>query len=299
MSGSGSNSDSGATVDLQGWVGRTETASDTLGVATLERLWATLDRKDAPPQNGEVLPPLAHWLYCLHAAPRALLGRDGHEQRGHFIPPIVLPRRMWASSRIRFLAGLRVGQSVKRVSTIRSVTPKSGRSGALVFVTLEHELSGDAGPAIMEIQDVVYREPGSAMGEPERAHRAAQWSRTIAPDSVLLFRYSALTFNGHRIHFDRPYATATEGYPGLIVHGPLIATMLVDLARDNMPGEPVTGLDIRARAPLFDTAPFALNGRRCEGGAELWACDMTGGLAMDVRLYTTPSPDRADPLPTR
>jgi 3-methylfumaryl-CoA hydratase len=274
--------------NLQDWVGREESAADVLGAATLERLWATLDRPDAPPREGDPLPPLAHWLYCLGAASRSQLGEDGHEMRGHFIPPITLPRRMWASSRLSFLRELRIGHPVRRVSRIASVTPKEGRTGALVFVTLEHEISDQGGPAIHEIQDVVYRQPGRPAGKLEKAGHNAQWSRTIRPDPVLLFRYSALTFNGHRIHYDHPYATGVEGYPGLVVHGPLIATLLVQFADDNVQGERVTGIDIRAHAPLFDNAPFTLNGRQVDHGAELWACDMDGGVAMEVTLRTGP-----------
>lgn len=281
-----SDSAAGGIGNLQDWVGREDSADDVLGLPTLERLWATLGRTDAVPRMRDPLPLLAHWLYCLNAASSSQLGEDGHEKRGKFIPPIALPRRMWAGSRLTFVRDLRVGQPVRRISRIASVTPKEGRTGELVFVTLEHEIRDESGSAIREIQDVVYRQTGRPTGHPEKAPSEAQWSHKICPDAVLLFRYSALTFNGHRIHYDHPYATGVEGYPGLIVHGPLIATLLVFLARDNMRDVRVTDIDIRARAPLFNNAPFTVNGRQVSGGAELWACDMDGRVAMDVRLIT-------------
>ena len=215
---------------LQQWCGRGETWHDQLHAAPLRGLSATLDRDDPSPAPGSALPPLGHWLYFLPTARQSELGADGHPRRGGFLPPVPLPRRMWAGGRLAWQADnpLCVGQQVERRSTIRSVTHKAGRTGELVFVLVEHQIHNAHGLALTEAHDIVYRsapQPDDPVPPPQTPPLAGQqaWSRTIVPDDVLLFRYSALTFNGHRIHYDRRYATEVEGYPGLIVHGPLIA----------------------------------------------------------------------------
>ena len=219
---------------LREWVGRTEQRSDTVTAAPLAALAATLDRADPAP-----VAPLAHWLYFLPAARQSGIGADGHPKRGGFLPPMALPRRMWAGGRLRFQHALKVGDRVRRTSTITRVDAKDGRSGALVFATVRHEISNAAGVALTEEHDIVYRadpQPGAMPPAPVPAPTDEAFSRRIEPDPVLLFRCSALTFNGHRIHYDRSYVTGVEGYSGLIVHGPLIATLLVDLLRRELPG---------------------------------------------------------------
>ncbi len=273
---------------LQEWVGRTEQARDDIGAAPLRGLSATLDRADAPPQPGDAVPPLAHWLYFLPQAPQGELGPDGHPRRGGFLPPVPLPRRMWAGGRLGWEAAnpLRVGDAARRVSRIASVTHKSGRSGEMVFVLVRHEVHNARGLALTEEHDIVYRAaplPGSPPAAPQAAGTRAPWRREIVPDPVLLFRYSALTFNGHRIHYDRTYVTQEEGYPGLVVHGPLIATLLLDLVRRNAaPGACVTRFAFRAVRPTFDLHPFFVNGRPSADGrrVELWAHDHEGWLTM-------------------
>lgn len=217
---------------LQTWQGQSETLSDTLTAMPVAALAATLDRDDPAPAAGTDLPPLWHWLYFLPHARQSEIGPDGHPKRGGFLPPVPLPRRMWAGGRLRWEATnpLRVGQEVQRTSTIQSIKHKSGRSGELLFVLVQHQLRNAQGLALTEEHDIVYRsaaQPGEAAPAPQKPPLDGQaaWSRTIVPDDVLLFRYSALTFNGHRIHYDRKYVTEVEGYPGLIVHGPLIATL--------------------------------------------------------------------------
>ena len=272
---------------LRSWIGHTETQEDTATLAPLRALTATLDRDDAPQQPGEAIPPCWHWLYFLPMARQSELGPDGHPKRGGFLPPIPLPRRMWAGSRLEFLAPLHVGQALQRRSRIADVRLKEGRSGPLVFVNVDHEISADGRLAIRERHDIVYREmpvPGEAAPAPVAAPDGAQWIREIVPDDVLLFRYSALTFNGHRIHYDRRYVTEVEGYPGLIVHGPLIATLLLDLLRRQLPQATVTGFSFRAVKPTFDIAPFSVCGRReDDGSVRLWARSAEGHLAMDAR----------------
>ncbi len=266
------------------WVGRSETRADTVTLAPIAALAATLDRDDAPPRPGDPLPPLWHWLYFLPAAPAREIGEDGHPRRGGFLPPVPLPRRMWAGGRFRFHHPLRAGEAVERRSRITAVSGKSGQSGELVFVTVLHEVIDAQGLAIEEEHDIVYREaprPGAPAPEPRRAPASSAFSRQITPDPVLLFRYSALTFNGHRIHYDQPYVTQVEGYPGLVVHGPLIATLLVDLLRRERPQARLTRFAFKAVRPLFDLHSFSVHGEPgAEGRIALWARDHEGLLAM-------------------
>ncbi len=277
------------TPDLTTWIGRTETRTDTLYPTPAQALAATLDRDDDAQAGayapGTELPPLWHWLYFLPLHRQSEIGPDGHAKRGGFLPPVPLPRRMWAGGRMQWHAPLRIGDAVTRTSRIVSVASKSGRSGPLVFVVVRHELANAAGVALTEEHDIVYRaaaQPGANAGAPMAAPTEAQWSRRIVPDDVLLFRYSALTFNGHRIHYDRRYVTEVEGYPGLIVHGPLIATLLLDALRRELPGARVARFAFTAVAPVFDTTPFWVCGRPQADGhtMELWARHDDGALAM-------------------
>jgi 3-methylfumaryl-CoA hydratase len=258
--------------DYSAWVGRTEDVVDVLEPARSNALRAALG-EPAPLGAGEALPLLHHWLYFWDVKPPEGLGPDGHPARGGFLPPVQLPRRMWAGGRLKFLQPLRLGERVTRTSTILKVEAKSGRSGDLVFVTVEHRLAGADGLAVIEEQDIVYREaaaPGSiAAPAADGPAPAAPWRAEVVPDSVLLFRYSALTMNGHRIHYDRPYAMAEEAYPGLVVHGPLQATLLVDLAVRNL-AQPVTGFDFRGQSPAFDGTRLHVCGAPTEAGASLW-----------------------------
>ncbi len=271
---------------LEDWAGRSETRTDQVTPAPLAALSATLDRDDPLPQPGDPLSPAWHWLFFLPIPRQSELGPDGHAARGGFLPPVELPRRMWAGSRIAFHHPLRVGETITRTSWITSVKYKQGRTGPLVFVVVRHEIANAAGLAIVDEHDIVYRDhpqPGRMPPEPPAAPTNAAWERTIQPDGVLLFRYSALTFNGHRIHYDRRYATEVEGYPGLVVHGPLLATLLLDLLRRNLPQAQVARFEFRAVSPLFDTAPFSVCGAPESGSSvRLWAQNMSGGLAMDA-----------------
>lgn len=272
---------------LQAWQGRSEAAQDVITAAPVRMLSATLDRDDPEPVPGTELPPLWHWLYFLPRHRQSELGPDGHARRGGFLPPVPLPRRMWAGGRLQWHAPLRVGEPVERTSRIASVTHKAGRSGDLVFVVVRHEVHNTAGLALTEEHDIVYRAaaaPGEAAPPPQAAPADAEWQREIVPDPVLLFRYSALTFNGHRIHYDRSYVTQEEGYPGLVVHGPLIATLLVDLARRQRPGARLATFRFKAVRPTFDLHPFRVNGLPGADGrsAQLWAQDHEGWLTMQA-----------------
>jgi 3-methylfumaryl-CoA hydratase len=273
---------------LQSWIGKTEELHDLITAPTMAGYAATLDRvDDLDPQLGDPVPPAGHWMYFLTTAPMSALGPDGHAKRGGFLPPVDLPRRMWAGGRIEFTAPLRIGDTARRLSTIKNVTYKQGKSGQLVFVVVEHQVFGNDGLAIREEHDIVYRDaadPNAPPAPEKHAPEQAGWSRIIEPDPVLLFRYSALTFNGHRIHYDLPYVTEKEGYPGLIVHGPLIATLLMDLCRRQRPETPLATFNYRAMSPVFDTGPFSINGNPDADGqsATLWATTNQGGLAMQA-----------------
>lgn len=272
---------------LRAWQGRSETLHDEITAAPVRNLSATLDRADPEPVAGTELPPLWHWLYFLPSARQSELGPDGHPKRGGFLPPVPLPRRMWAGGRLQWIAPLRVGEPVERTSTIVSVTHKAGRTGDLLFVLVRHELRNAQGLALTEEHDIVYRpapQPGDPVPPPQAAPAQAPWSREIVPDDVLLFRYSGLTFNGHRIHYDRRYVTEVEGYPGLIVHGPLIATLLVDLARRERPDARLASFSFKAVRPTFDLHPFRVSGQpTADGkGAQLWAQDHEGWLTMQA-----------------
>ena len=268
------------------WVGRTEDRRDVVTAAPLVALSALLDRDDPAPVPGDAAPPLAHWLYFLPAYRQSAAGADGHAARGEFLPPIALPRRMWAGSRLEFLRPFRVGAEVTRRSRIASVTSKQGRSGPLVFVTVRHEVSDAGGLVLTDEHDIVYRgEGGAAAAAPAAAAPTNEaWRREISPDPLLLFRYSAVTFNGHRIHYDLPYATGIEGYPGLVVHGPLIATLLVDLLRRERPDVTLRKYTFRALRPLFDTANFLTCGLPDSTGrsARLWTRDHEGAVTMEA-----------------
>ena len=278
---------------LRQWIGRTEDADDIVTAAPLACLQATLDRDDPEPRPGDPLPPSGHWLYFLATTRQSDLDKNGHAKKGDFLPPVPFERRMWAGGRIRFVGPLHVGDAIRRRSEIMDVSLKDGKSGPLVFVLVRHRISGPGGLAIEEEHDIVYRgnapqdtdkntdkDAGEALSA--QAPGKAVWRREITPDPVLLFRYSALIFNGHRIHYDRDYVTKEEGYPGLIVHGPLIATLLMDLVRRENPNARLARFGYRARGPIFDLGPFTVEGEPSPDSAQasLWAMDHKGRVAM-------------------
>lgn len=272
------------------WKGRTETVQDTVTAAPVRMLRATLDL--APDDGVAELPPLWHWLYFLPSARQSELGPDGHPRRGGFLPPVPLPRRMWAGGQLEFFSPLKVGDAIRRVSTIDDVKFKSGRTGELCFVRVRHEVSSPRGLALREFHDIVYR-PDPVPGAAEPAYEPAPESVTaqrVVPDDTLLFRYSALTFNGHRIHYDRRYVTQVEGYPGLVVHGPLLATLLAGLAQRQFAARVPAAFSFRAMKPVFDLHPFEACGRP-DGpdAAELWIRDHAGHKAMAARMEFQPS----------
>jgi 3-methylfumaryl-CoA hydratase len=267
--------------DWSGWVGRTSTTTARLDPAQANRLAVTLDH-EPDFTAGDALPPAWHWLYFHDLVATSKLGGDGHPKLGLIMPPSPLERRMWAAGRIEFVSPMLLGATATRATTIRSITPKKGGSGQLLFVTVEHDIRVDGRPTINEEQTIVYRElsaPPSGR-EPLAAPQDQDFSDQWQLDSPALFRYSALTFNSHRIHYDVDYARDIEGYPGLVVHGPLLVTLLLDSAvRRNL--DPAS-IDYRAVSPVFLPEAFSVNGRYDDGQVALWATTSSGYLAMDA-----------------
>lgn len=277
-------------VELARWVGRAQERQDWVTPARIAAWDATFDYERPAPNYGDPAPIGFHWAMFPPLARTADLGADGHARAGTFLPPAPLPRRMWAGSRLVFHQPLRVGERIEQKSVIAAVEDKRRPAGRLVFVTVHHRTFGARGLAVEEEQDLVYREapqPGAEPPDPLEADAASAWRRIIRPTETLLFRYSALTFNGHRIHYDRRYAESVEGYPGLVVHGPLLATLMLNMLQDRSPGAIVERFRFKARRPTFDISPFEIHGtapddkRHCR----LWSTDNQGQLAMEADAW--------------
>lgn len=273
--------------NLSDWIGRSRTEADVASVAPMRGLASLLDRDPEQVRDGQALPPSAYWLYFLPFVPQSAIDRDGHPQRGGFLPPVDLPRRMWAGSRMETGDPIRIGEAIERKSTILDISEKDGRSGRLVFVAVQHEISGPRGLALRERQDIVYREPPreAIQSKPAPAEEtpAFEISRTFEPDPVKLFRFSALTFNGHRIHYDRDYARQEEGYRDLVVHGPFVATLLMDLAGEAAGKRRISSFIWRGKQPAFADATLTLGARR-NGPDELELLALSpDGMTMEAR----------------
>jgi len=285
--------------DLSAWAGRTQRSTESIDARLVRWLAATLDRTDLlDAREGAVLPPAWHWAFFNAVEPMAALGRDGHPKKGGFLPPTAQPRRMWAGSRLHWHGALVVGQAVERVSTILKCEAKRGRTGDMVLVTVGHQFRAGDALLLDEQHDIVYRDEASAEERRALAELAAQARagdvsferrgeivREVTVGAVQMFRYSAATFNGHRIHYDRDYARDVEGYPGLVVHGPLIATMLLEFLQAQVaPGRRVERFEFRAMKPTFDIAPFALHASppAADGGVSLWSTNNVGAVGMQA-----------------
>jgi len=284
----------GAAHEWADWVGREERHGAFAARDLVAFLEASLDRP--APADGAALAPLRHWLWLFAppATDTSRLDADGHPPRGPLVPTWPLPRRMWAGSIVHWLAPVKLHAPLIRHTSIASVEIKRGRSGTLGFMTLRHRWHSDGECAMDELQTVVYREaapvvapatapqrPRSALPE-AAAPRPGCWQVTRMPTEVLLFRYSALTFNSHRIHYDRDYATRVEGYPGLVVHGPLMATLMLDAFRDTHPDARPRSFTFRAVAPAFDGAPLSVGGEPAgDGRATLWVRGADGTAHVD------------------
>lgn len=270
--------------NLQTWIGREQTDSEVLSPSLVRQFNATFDRSSGTEQGDEA-PLLIHLCLAQPIAPMSELGRDGHPALGGFLPPVPLSRRMWAGGAFTFHGGIRIGDEVTRHSTITDVQLKKGRSGALCFVTVQHEVTANGRAVLSESQDIVYRDipaagQGKTKSEPAPAATGADF-RVVNPHPTLLFRYSALTFNGHRIHYDKTFCIETEGYPGLVVHGPMQATMLCQFAA-NLKGQAPTRFTFRSLSPIFDDADFTVNATPEGDGVRLWTARTGGPVAMEA-----------------
>ena len=269
---------------LKDWIGQREADTDHITVPSVHRLAATLDRDDPMPKLGDPLPIGWHQILFPRVVRHSQVGPDGHPKRGDFLPPVPLPRRMFAGKRITFVAELRVGDEVRRESVIKDVNIKEGRTGRMVFVTVKTDISSPRGLAITEEQDIVYRgepDPKAPPPPPQAAPGKAVWSRVVTPDPVMLFRYSALTFNGHRIHYDHPYVTKVEGYPDLVINGGLTTLLVFELARTHA-STPIRYVSSRNVRAMFVNQPITLAGEPSPDNqtAKLWALDRDGALAL-------------------
>lgn len=272
-------------VDYFKWIGHRQTQQDSIPESRIQAMAAMLDlNQDFA--NGSELPLLWHWILFNDIHKASELAEDGHARKGDFLPPIELPRRMWAGGRFKFISPLIVGDMISRVSTVKDIKLKQGKSGSLAFVTVQHDIQGEAAGHWIEEHDIVYRD--AAVGNWQEAAEAdvdketVHWSKTITPNSVMLFRYSALTFNGHRIHYDREYCKQHEGYPGLVVHGPLTATLLLELLREELPHVIVKKFSFRALRPLFDHLPLSIHGYVEDDRIRLWARDSRQQRSMEA-----------------
>jgi len=268
---------------LRQWIGRSTEASDIVTAHLVKGLRATLFMEIGEPRPGDAAPWTVHWCLAQPVYPMSELGPDGHPTRGGFLPPVPLPRRMWAGGELEFFDALRVGDEVTRASKITDVTMKAGSTGVLCFVSVDHLVTTPRGTALRERQDIVYRDistAASAPAKPAAAPPAARHRESHMADPVLLFRYSALTFNGHRIHYDRDYVTKVEGYPGLIFHGPMQAAFLVELAAKLHGGAAPRKFSYRGLQPLFEGSEFSVNANDTAGGMELWTANSAGQPTM-------------------
>jgi 3-methylfumaryl-CoA hydratase len=269
---------------LRQWIGRTTEASDIVTAQLVKGLRATLFQEIGEPKRGDAAPWTAHWCLAQPVFPMSALSQDGHPTRGGFLPPVPLPRRMWAGGELEFFEPLQVGDEMTRTSRISDVTMKTGSTGVLCFVSVDHLITTPRGTAIRERQDIVYRDmsaaPASAPAKPAAPLLSAQHRESHMADPVLLFRYSALTFNGHRIHYDRDYVTKVEGYPGLIFHGPLQAAFIVEMAAKLHGGTAPRKFSYRGVQPLFEGSEFSINANDTIGGMELWTANSQGQPTM-------------------
>lgn len=293
--------------DLNTWIGRQERVIDTIDLELVRRMSATMDRTDTW-HAGDFLPVAWHWLFFNEIGHQSKVGADGHPKRGTFLPPVTQPRRMWAGCRLEWKSAFRIGAVVEKESTILNVVTKMGKTGEMVFVTVRYVYREQGRVLLQEEQDIVYRADSTdaerqaltqlaaraaAGGKSVLPVRPAAQSLRVTPDPVQLFRYSAVTFNGHRIHYDAPYAKDVERYPGLLVHGTLLATLLVEFLQSTVcPGNAVHRFEFSLRRPTFDIADFHLHAseRDAEGNVLLWTTDNVGEVALEGWANCGPTP---------
>lgn len=274
-------------INLQDWVGKTEEITDHIYPTPVKALAATLDDPHLDVAQGATLPEIWHWLYFLPMTPRSGMATDGHAKRGGFLPPVALERRMWASGQLTFHQDLRIGDDIAKTSEIVKISEKSGKTGSMVFVTVKHSIRSARGLAVEEEQNIVYLPMPKVFtpAPPNPAPDHLAWKEEYPVDPLLLFRFSALTFNAHRIHYDIHYVTEVEKYPGLVVHGPLQALLLLESAKKNNPGRKPAHYDYRAVRPLFDFDKLYIGGQlRADGGHDLYAINTDGNITMQAAI---------------
>jgi 3-methylfumaryl-CoA hydratase len=275
------------TVDLQNWVGKKEEKRDRIDTTPIKALALTLNDKELKVEEGNPLPEIWYWLYFLPMVPMSEVGVDGHPKRGGFLPPISLERRMWASSRLRFHQDLIIGEEISKNSEIVKVSEKEGKTGRMVFVTVKHSIQSQRGVAVEEEQDIVYLPMPKSYVQPapNPVPVDLQWKEEYPINPVFLFRFSALTFNGHRIHYDWRYATEVEKYPGLVVHGPLQALLLFESAKKNNPDKKPMSYNFRAVRPIFEFDKVYLCGKaKPDGSHDLYTANTENNIGMQATI---------------
>lgn len=274
-------------INLQDWLGKKETLTDCIYPTSVKALARTLDDADFEPVEGQPLPELWYWLYFLPMAAASQIDGDGHPKRGGFLPPVSLERRMWAGSRITFHDDLLIGEAITKDAEIIKIAEKTGKTGSMVFVTVKHYVKSARGVAIEEEQDIVYLAMPSAFNPPPptAVPEELQWRENYPVNPVLLFRFSALTFNAHKIHYDRRYVTEVEKYPGLVVHGPLQALLLLESAKRHYPSRKPASYTFRGMRPLFDFDRISLCGKpKTEGSCDLYTANGDDYVGMQATV---------------
>jgi len=270
------------------WIGKKEILNDYSDNRPVAMMQTLLNEENKSPAD---LPHLYHWFYFLPLVNEEDLAVDGHPKKGRFLPPIPFPKRMWAGSRLEFIKPITAHQPIRRESEILKVELKHGKSGDMYFVTVQHSIYAENELAIIEEQDIVYRDVNNQVQsapqkQPESSEtKAFDYKKSFPIDPVTLFRYSAVTFNGHRIHYDRPYATKEEGYPGLVVHGPLLATLLIHYFKQEHPNKNITHFEFRAVNPVFDFDDFQIYGSINQENGELWIQKENGQICMKAKIF--------------
>ncbi len=269
---------------LDQWIGKTETNEDYISAGQANLMCATMGLLKTL-KKGDELPALWHWIYFLSAKVPNELGLDGHPKLGGFLPPVKLPMRMWAGGRFVFYRPIKIGDVAIKKSKVEAIKHKQGKTSDLCFITVSHSIFIDDQICIREEHDIVYKNAPKTndVRTPIEPPKKIDWHRKVITNPTLLFRYSALTFNGHRIHYDREYAKTTELYPNLVVHGPLIATLLANFSTEKLDKQTLKSFEFKALAPIFDQAPFYLNARHNNNIVNLWASDVNGGLALKAK----------------
>ena len=278
------------------WIGKSENRSDSMAPEQLQRFEAMLNRDPHSITSNKELTPCAHWTYFTPMDMHSNIAVDGHARKGDFLPPVELPKRMWAGGKILFKKPLLTGIPAEKKSTITAIDEKEGSTGKLCFVTIRHQISAKGSVAIDEVQQIVYREESEKGAHPIRTQPLdidPDWKKTTKPDTVLLFRFSALTFNTHRIHYDQDYVRNVEGYPNLVVHGPLLLVLMLDAFKAKHDGKVIEDIEYKAVGPIYLDEQITICGKSVDNHrVELRAIGSDGNMAMKATVNWTYSWNR-------